>query len=217
MLKVVSTVEPGQAPIETEENGDENGGELLQDSLQIYKNIMKIDGDVANGITNTNGKSNNNSLEEIASSSGVSTVVNDIDKKEVSEKEDKEISEKNEKTTETSANIEVKEEATDDESKTDTITANEGIEETKSEPISSETTENLETKTELDESIEPIKEENKQHDDENESIKNESETQSVAESVEKNGIEPKETENEIELAPEPVTPVKENIVIDKPS
>lgn len=214
IFKVVSTVEPGQTAMETEENGDENG-DLLQDPLLIFNSSKKIDGDVANGITN-NGKPNDNSFAEIATSSGASTVVNEIDKKDVSEKEDKETSEKNEKAAETPISIDTKEETTDNESKADTITIKEEIEVTKSEPISSETTENSESKTELGESIDQNEEETKQPEHENESIKNDSKTENVAESVEKNGIDVKEIEDENQLPAEPVTPVKENIVIDKP-
>lgn len=203
--------------METEENGDENG-DLLQDPLLIFNSSKKIDGDVANGITN-NGKPDDNSFAEIATSSGASTVVNEIDKKDVSEKEDKETSEKNEKNekaAETPINIDIKEETTDNESKADTIAKKEEIEVTKSEPISNETTENSEIKTELGESIDQNEAETKQPDDENESIKSDSKTENVAESVEKNGIDVKEIENENQLPAEPVTPVKENIVIDKP-
>lgn len=78
MISVVSTVDPGRKPVESEENGDDSlNGDILAGinvGIEMNKNILKVDGETTNGSSN-NGKASVASeapTDEVASSSGVS-------------------------------------------------------------------------------------------------------------------------------------------------
>lgn len=97
-ISVVSTVEPGRKPIETEENGDASvNGDILQD-INIDLEISKSDDKrPTNGTTEKHNECNTNDhiAEEVASSSGITQISSENDeKKEEIEKVEEKLPEK---------------------------------------------------------------------------------------------------------------------------